>query len=96
MNSDGITGATTVVASADQLSRDVGDETVILGMRETMYYGLNPVGARVWSLIQEPRRVDEICETILSEYDVDPEQCERDVHELLTQLADEKLIDVRA
>jgi coenzyme PQQ synthesis protein D (PqqD) len=89
-----ISRQTTVVASREQRSRDVGDEAVILG-RDT-YYGLNPVGARVWSLIQEPRTVGEVCTAIMSEYDVEPTRCERDVVDLLRKLGDERLIEMRS
>ena len=96
MERGAITTGTTVVASRDQVSRDVGDEAVILGLGAGMYYGLNPVGARVWSLIQEPRQVGEVCDAIAAEYDVEPAECERDVVKLLGRLADEQLIEVRA
>jgi hypothetical protein len=90
-----ISAGTTVVASSDQVSRDVGDEAVILSFGEGMYYGLDPVGARVWSLIQEPRTVADVCAAITAEYDVDPARCESDVIELLRKLAGENLIEVR-
>ena len=60
-----------------------------------MYYGLNDVGAGVWSLVQEPRIVDQIQATILEEYDVDPERGKSDVLVLLQKLADEGLIEVK-
>jgi Coenzyme PQQ synthesis protein D (PqqD) len=90
-----ITAETTVVASGDQVSRLVGEETVILGLKGDMYFGLNPVGSRVWSLIQEPRTVAEVRDAILEEYQVEPAECERDVVDLLARLADQKLIEVR-
>ncbi len=90
-----INSQATVVASAGQVSRELGDEAVILGLDESVYYGLNPVGARIWSLIQEPRRVSAVCETITAEYDVEPERCRRDVIGLLTDLAEQRLIEVR-
>jgi hypothetical protein len=89
-----ISRETTVVASRDQQSSAVGEEAVILG--GDMYYGLNPVGARVWSLIQEPRTVGDVCAAITAEYDVEPARCQRDVIDLLRNLADERLIEVRA
>ena len=89
-----ISRETTVVASRDQRSRDLGDEAVILG--GDTYYGLNPVGARVWSLIQEPRTVSDLCAAIAAEYDVERARCQRDVVDLLRTLADERLIEVQA
>lgn len=82
-----------VVASGDQVSRTVGEEAVILG--DGKYFGLNPVGTRVWSLIQEPRVISDVCDTIQAEYEIDAETCQRDVIDLLERLAEEKLVEVR-
>ena len=56
---------------------------------------LNEVGARVWSLVQEPRNVSEIRDAILEEFDVDPSLCERDLLVLLRDLAGRALIKVK-
>ena len=49
-----------VVAAKDQMSSELAGEAVILDMESGTYFGLNEVGARVWSLIQEPRAVRDI------------------------------------
>ena len=54
------------------------------------------MGARVWNLIQDPRRVGDICDAIMREYDVSQERCESDVLDVLQQLAGQQLIEVRA
>ena len=84
-----------VVASGDQVSSDLGEEAVILGVKTGVYYGLNPVGARIWSLVQQPRTVENIRDTVLAEYEVEPERCERDLLELLQVLLGKGLIDLR-
>ena len=81
-----------VVVSDDQVSTSLGDEAVILGMRDGVYYGLDAVGARVWALVAEPRRVSELVRAITSEFAVTPEQCERDVLVLLDELSSQELI----
>lgn len=83
-----------VAVAADQLSTDLADEAVVLSLRNGTYYGLDPVGARIWSLIQTPRRVEAIKATLLDEYEVTPEQCQHDLIALLQQLADEGLVEV--
>ncbi len=87
-------GGSTVVAAKDQVSSDLGGEIAILDLKAGVYYGLDAVGARIWSLIQEPRTVNEIRDILLEEYDVEPERCERDLVALLRRLADEELIEV--
>jgi hypothetical protein len=52
------------------------------------------VGARIWSEIQEPTAVEEITAAITAEYDVDREQCRRDVISLLQDLEENDLIQI--
>jgi hypothetical protein len=91
-----VSGGSTVVAAKDQVSSDLGGEVAILDLKAGVYYGLDAVGARIWSLIQEPRTVNEILNILLEEYEVEPERCERDLLVLLQRLAEEGLIEVEA
>lgn len=93
--STAISPASTVVAIREQVSADLADEAAILNLKDGVYYGLNPVGARIWKLVQEPKTVHEIRKTIATEYDVEPDRCERDVLSLLQELADRGLIEIR-
>lgn len=83
-----------IKVSKEAVHCDVEDEVVILGMKDGVYYGLNPVGAFIWSQIQEPRRIEEIRDLILEEFDVGKEKCEADLMELLEDLLDHSLIEV--
>lgn len=74
---------------------DLEDEVVILGLKDGVYYGLNPVGSFIWKLIQNPVSVKEIKEAILAEYEVDEETCENDLQELLGDLLDKGLIELK-
>ena len=83
-----------IVAIKEQVSCDLAGEAVILSLKDGVYYGLDPVGARIWSLIQEPRTLVEVRDAITDEYDVEPERCESDLLKLVRQLADNGLIEV--
>src|SRR5260370_36755981 len=72
-----------VVAVKDQVSCDLAGEAAILNIKSGVYYGLEPVGARIWSLVQDPRTVAEVRSAILNEYDVDPERRARDLMGIL-------------
>ena len=85
----------TVVVSQDQVSCDLSGESAILNLKAGVYYGLNEVGTRVWNLIQEPRRVSELKDAILQEYEVEPHRCEVDIMTLLQDLLENGLIEVR-
>jgi len=90
-----ITDRSVVVAAKDQVSCDLAGEAAILNIKSGVYYGLDPVGARIWNLMQEPRKVVEIQNVITEEYDVEPEQCARDLAGLLEKLLAEGLIEVK-
>jgi hypothetical protein len=79
---------------AQVMSRVVGDETVILDLGSGTYFGLDPVGARIWQLMGEGRSLGEICDTMLDEYEVTREALERDVIELADKLLEQKLISI--
>lgn len=86
--------SSTVRVADDQVSCELDGEAAILELKQGVYYGLNPVGATVWALISKPRTVAELKRAVLEQYDVTPEQCERDLLELLGELAERGLIRV--
>lgn len=84
-----------VVAAPEQVSSDMGGEAVILNLKDGTYYGLNEVGAYIWGQIEQPRTVAALRDALLAEYEVDVVQCERDLLDLLSMMADHRLIEVR-
>ena len=85
---------TVIVASSQQVSCPLGDESAILNLKNSVYYGMNAVGARVWNLLQQPRSVSDLRDALLDEYEVEKEPCERDLIELLQKMHGEGLIEV--
>lgn len=86
--------ARTVVCAREQVSCEVGGEVVILSLLDEVYYGLDEVGARVWSLIQAPTEVAAVRDALVAEYEVSAEDAERDLLALLAQLAEKGLIEI--
>ena len=83
-----------VVASKDQVSSDLGSEAAILNLKNSVYYGLDPIGARVWQLIQEPTTIGQIRDVLRAEYDVEEAQLEADIRDLLQELAAQGLVEI--
>lgn len=84
-----------VVAVKSQVSCQVDAETVVLHFDKGLYFGLNEVGTLIWSQVQQPRKVQEIRDAILREYEVSDEECERDLFSLLGELSEKGLLEVR-
>jgi hypothetical protein len=89
-----ISVGSTVVAAKNQVSSDIGGEVAILDLEAGTYYGLDEVGARVWELIQQPRRVSEVRDALLEEYEVKPDRCERDLLALFLKMSDEGIVEI--
>jgi hypothetical protein len=89
-----ITLDSVVVASPDQVSCSLEDEVAIVHLKAGVYYGLDPVGARIWELIATPRSVRAVRDALLAEYQVDAERCGDDLITLLRTMADAGLVDV--
>lgn len=88
-----LSSASTIVVSPSQVSTDLDGEVMILGMKAARYYSLDAVGCRIWSIIQQPTVVSDLCGRLQEEYAVTPERCQTEVLHLLSELAQEGLIE---
>ena len=79
---------------AQVMARQVGEETVILDLGSGTYFGLDAVGARMWQGLSEGQTLAEICTALLAEYEVSPEELERDLLSLAEELRAKQLISV--
>lgn len=73
---------------------DLAGELAILDSKSGIYYGLDSVGARIWSLVLEWKNVGEIRDVLLEEYDVDRAQLETDISHLFEDLFTKGLIEL--
>ncbi len=79
----------------DVVFRDLQGEMVLLNLKTGVYFGLDPIGTRIWHLIQERRSLQEIRDAVTQEYDVTKDQCERDLLKFVGELRERELVDVR-
>jgi Coenzyme PQQ synthesis protein D (PqqD) len=78
------------------LCRSLDREMAILNVQNGTYYGLDPVGVFIWSLMQRPTSVRELRDAMLRKYDVDEQRCERELLDLLQRMRSEGLVEVRS
>ncbi len=90
-----LSSSSIVVLSQEQVSSNISEKTVVLNLKSGIYYSLNSVGIAVWNLIQEPKTVREIQDSLLKEYQVDSEQCSREIFVLLQDLESVGLIEIK-
>ena len=83
-----------VVVADDVVSCDLDGEAAILNLKDGVYYGLDPVGAKIWNLIQKPMILNNVLQLIMEEYDVDKDTCKGDLLELVEELLDNGLVKI--
>jgi Coenzyme PQQ synthesis protein D (PqqD) len=81
-----------VTLSPHQISSTLGDEIVIMNHQTGVYHGVQGVSAFVWNLLAQPISVQNICDRVIAEYNVDPPRAQADVLNLLNQLLQEGLV----
>lgn len=89
-----LSGTTRVRPSAGTLSRVLDGEAVLLGAATARYYGLDPVGTRIWSLLGEGEDLDGVTRAVVREYEVAEPQARADVYALVADLLQHGLIEV--
>jgi len=73
------------------VSRKIADEFILVPIRQNVgdlesISTLNEVAARIWELIDGKMKVREIKDEIVEEFEVTPQQAEKDLIEYLQQL----------
>lgn len=75
-----------LIPSSDAATSAVGDETVILHLTNGTYYGLDPVGTRIWEMLKDDVSSSDICRRLAAEYDVEQATIEADARRFLGEL----------
>ncbi|MDH5234286.1 MAG: PqqD family protein [Gemmatimonadota bacterium] len=81
--------------AADQVSADLSGETVILSMRDGVYYGLDAVGSAVWRRLAEPTPFAAVVAAVVAEFDVEEDRAARDLTALVRDLEARGLAVIR-
>jgi hypothetical protein len=78
------------------VARLVGDETVILNLETSVYYGLDSVGSRIWNIAEENGNLQSVFDALKEEYDVAPDVLQQDILRLADELAAKGLLTISA
>ena len=87
---------TTMSIPDDVVFRELGGEAVILNLASGVYFGLDPVGTRMWSLFVASNPIGRVVDVLAAEYEVERAVLEQDVLELAAALLDKGLVQVAA
>lgn len=70
----------------------VDDELVMLDEEGGNYYGLDPVGKKIWEMLDQPCSFQSLINKLTDIYDVSSERCGQDAAIFLNDLIQNKLV----
>jgi len=78
----------------DVLFQELQGEAVLLNLKSGVYFGLDPVGTRIWKLFAEHEVLSEVAQAVVAEYDVAEDRCSEDLLKLVDDLEKQELVSV--
>jgi hypothetical protein len=85
-----------VGVSPDVVFRELDGEAVILNLDTGIYFGLDPIGTRIWQLIREHAALQRVFDAMCIEYDAEVATLEHDLLQLANELCAKGLLHVSA
>ena len=76
------------VRSENIVFTDLDDSIVMMDTEEGRYLELNPVGAKIWTLLETEPSLGDLCAALQAHYEVDSDVCLGEVRDFLTELED--------
>ncbi|HEX4736592.1 MAG TPA: PqqD family peptide modification chaperone [Allosphingosinicella sp.] len=80
---------------AGLIEAEVDGELVALHVDNGTCYGFNATATRIWAMIEAPKRLSELRDALLGEFDVAPDVCEAQLLDLLKDLEGDGLVELR-
>lgn len=84
---------TTIIKSKKIASRVIKGETFIVTPFDSTLHMLNPLGTKIWQLLDERNTIEEIVTKICEEYEVSKEEARKDIQEFVDELKKKKIIE---
>lgn len=73
------------------IDRVVDGEALLIHLQSGEYFSLNPIGTRIWELLNGEQTLGQIADVLVLEYDVTLEQAQADITALAADLIRERL-----
>jgi hypothetical protein len=82
------------VASDNVLVRELSGEAVLLNLDNEMYFGLDEVGFRMWTVLTTSESISAAYEQLLAEYEVAPAELMQTLDDLISKCTQERLLNI--
>jgi hypothetical protein len=83
-----------VKLNPDVLFQELQGEAVLLNLKSGVYLGLDTVGTRIWNLLQQHTRLEDVLNAVLDEYEVGQAQCSQDLLRLVSEMEQQGLAEI--
>jgi hypothetical protein len=90
-----LAGDAILVPASDVHARPFDGELVVLDLTSNNYFGLDDIGARIWSELAQGRDLDTTILLLAEEYDAPRSEIAADVFELAERLVEAGLLTVK-
>jgi len=71
----------------DSFSATTIDDELVMIHRDTgKFFALKDIGLRIWHILEDEPDIDRLCDALLSEFEVDAEECRKSVLTFADQL----------
>ena len=84
-----------VVIPRRVVTREVDGASVLLDTETGRYFTLDAVGTRIWALLSTTTSIEGAYDSLLNEFDVDPQTLRNDLDTLVEVLVAEQLLEIR-
>jgi hypothetical protein len=76
----------TYLRNSKTISGRLHDEMVMMDMEQGKYFSLNQTATAIWEFLENPLTMDELCDRLMEEYEVDRERCLEEVNEYIEEM----------
>lgn len=83
-----------IARNQEIIHNDIDGEVVIMSIAKNNFYGIDKIGSHIWELLENSRSVEEIITTMMQNYEVERETCEKDVIDFLDEALKNELITI--
>lgn len=80
--------------SPNILFKELPGEALLLNQTTGVYFALDEMGLHMWKLLVQYGQLEAVYQAILAEYEVDPQQLEKDLLNLTDELAANELLEI--
>ena len=76
------------------LIQDLVEESVLLDLENEEYFGLDSVGKRMLSSLEESESTESAYQLLLEEFEVEPEQLRQDLQDFISKMVGYGLVEI--